>query len=206
MNVQQIYNQYRISPNLQKHMLRVTGLCQMILENWQGERLDKNSVITACLFHDMANVIKFNLNKPSLFKEEGEQIEYWKKVQKEYIKKYGNDVHKATLIIGKEIGLSEKVLKIIKNLECDNTQKLLKEQNLESLIPIYCDMRIGPFGIMTLEERINNLKTRNNTHDFSEIIKSAVLLEKILQTKILININNINDKQLNERFVKLLSI
>lgn len=206
MNVQQIYNQYQIPPNLQKHMLRVTGVSQIILENWQGVHLDKNSIVNACLFHDMANIIKFKFTKPYLFKEEEKQVEHWKKIHLEYIKKYGNDVHKATLIIGKEIGLSVKILNIIENIEWDYTQKLMEEKNFESLIPIYCDMRIGPFGIMTLEKRINNLKTRNHAHNFDDLIKSAILLEEILQKKITINLNDINDKQINERFNILLKL
>jgi hypothetical protein len=206
MKVQQIYKQYRIPPNLQKHMLRVTGVSQIILESWKGIKIDKKSIVLACLFHDMANIIKFKLVKPLLFKDEEEQIEFLKKVQKEFIEKYGNDVHKATLIIGKEIGLSEKVLTILKNLEWNNTQRLLNKNDYESLIPIYCDMRIGPFGIMSLQDRINNLKTRNDYHDFSEIIKFALQLEQTLQKNILIGLNSINDKQIDERFEKLLKI
>jgi hypothetical protein len=203
MNVIQIYNQYKIPLNLQKHMLRVTGVSQIILENWQGKKLDNDSIINACLFHDMANIIKFKLVKPLLFKDEEDQIEFLKKVQKEFIKKYGNNVHKATLIIGKEIGLSKKVLTILKNLEWNNTQRLLNKNDYESLIPIYCDMRVGPFGIMSLQDRINNLKTRNNHHDFSEIIKTALRLEKIIQENTTINLVFIDDSQVNKKFKEL---
>jgi len=41
MTVKQIYNQYLIPPNLQKHMLRVAALSLVLTENWKEDGLDK---------------------------------------------------------------------------------------------------------------------------------------------------------------------
>jgi len=206
MNVKQAYDKYAIPPNLQKHMLRVAALSLQLVENWKKDKLDKESITLACVFHDMANIIKFNFNKPSLFKEEEYQAEYWKRIQVNTIQKYGKNVHLATLIICREIGLSKKVLKIIEDLEWDNTLQFLKQKNYESAIPVYCDMRIGPHGILLFKDRIRDLENRNKTHDMNFIKKAAGLLEKTLQQHISININNVNDTQINNRFSELLKL
>ena len=202
MTVKEIYEKYKIPPNLQKHMLRVAGVAQIITKNWSGV-IDETSVVSACLFHDMANIIKFRMDKPSLFKDEEIQKEYWKGVQKEYINKYGNDVHKATLIICEKIGLPQKVLRLIENLDWNNTQKVIDENDFECGIPLYADMRMGPFGILPLGERFENLKTRANHHNFDGLYKAALLLEKKLQKMTMIDLQSITDIQLTKKFNSL---
>lgn len=131
---------------------------------------------------------------------------YLKKKRKERIigDKYINNIHKATLIICQEIGLPQKVLQLVQDLEWDNALKMLKEKNFPSAISIYSDMRIGPFGILPLKERMENLKTRVVTHDMEEMGKAGNLLEKTLRENIKININSIKDPQINNRFKDLL--
>lgn len=206
MNVQQIYNQYLIPPNLQKHMLRVAALSQILVKNWQGKNLDKDSIVLACVFHDMANIIKFHFDKAQLFKEEASQVDYWKEVQAETIKKYGNDVHLATFKICQEIGLPEKALTLIKNLNWNETLKILKQADFESAIPVYCDMRMGPHGIMPIKNRIDNLSTRTNSYDFNFLQKAAALLAETLQENISIHLNEITDQQIENRFNELLKL
>ena len=84
--VQQIYNEYRLMPTLQLHQLRVAGVAKIIADSFNGE-IDKESIVLACLFHDMGNIIKFDLkNFPEYNQPEG--IEYWQKVQSEFLEKY----------------------------------------------------------------------------------------------------------------------
>src|SRR6266542_93670 len=104
MNVKEAYEKYTIPHNLQKHMLRVAALSQVITENWTGPAIDKTTILFTCLFHDMANIMKFDFSKPSLFEEEEPKVEYWKHVKEMFIEKYGSDLHKATQDIGREIG------------------------------------------------------------------------------------------------------
>lgn len=206
MNVQQIYDKYVIPPNLQKHMLRVTALSEILISNWRNNTLNQKGIVFSCLFHDMANIIKFDFDKPPLFDDEKKQVHYWKNIQKDIIKKYGTNIHNATLEICREIGLSSKILSLVNNLEWSNTSKVLENQDFESAICIYCDMRIGPFGIMKLRERLTNLQTRNMSFDFEKIQKSAILLEETLQKHIKVSLNSIEDGELNDRFMNLLMI
>jgi len=206
MDVKQIYNAYKIPPNLQKHMLRVAALSHIIIKNWRANKLDKESIILTCLFHDMANIIKFDFKKPSLFKEEENQLDYWKKVRDDFLQKYGTDIHKATLNICQEIGLTKQTLQLIEELEWNNSLNKIQQNDFESMICIYSDMRIGPHGILPLQERLINLQTRNSSFDFEFIEKSAVALEKEVQKHISISVNSINDTELNEKFEQLLRI
>ena len=47
-------------PNLAMHQLRVAGVAMQICESLDTN-IDTNSVVKACLLHDMGNIIKFNL-------------------------------------------------------------------------------------------------------------------------------------------------
>ena len=206
MNVNKIYQKYNIPPNLQKHMLRVAALSRILIDNWNGNEIDKKSVVLACLFHDMANIIKFKFDKPLLFDEEQNNIDFWNNIRKQYVSKYGENVHKATLTICQEIGLNKKVLDLINNLDWDNTIKVLENKDNGSAVCIYCDMRIGPHGILSLKDRIDNLQTRNKNHDMTFIRYAAVLLEKTLQKYLLTDIESITDLQLNKRIKELLTV
>lgn len=206
MNIQKIYNKYHIPLNLQKHMLRVAALSQILVDNWKMNKPEKKSIILTCLFHDMANIIKFNFDKPPLFEEEKDRVNYWKSVQKEVIATYGNNIHKVTLKMCQEIGLSNKVLHLVEKLEWNNSLEVIKQNDFESMICIYCDMRIGPYGILSLQDRIQNLQTRNDSYNFDFIRKSAVILEKTVQKYISISVSSITDIQLNEKCEVLLTI
>ena len=59
-DVQEIYDAYRIMPSLQLHQLRVGAAGKLIAEHF-SDSLDERSVVLACLFHDMGNIIKSDL-------------------------------------------------------------------------------------------------------------------------------------------------
>lgn len=206
MTVKEVYEKYWIPPNLQKHMLRVAAVAHILAENWKEKNLDKKSITYACLFHDMANIIKFDFTKPSIFKEEEGQKDHWKKIQSEVMEKYGPNIHEATLTIAKEVGCPSQVLDLIAKLEWDNTIQVIERRDFESAITIYSDMRIGPFGILPLQDRLSNLKTRNSTYDFDKLQSATNLLENTLQQHIMIQLNSITDTQINKRFEELLKL
>ena len=85
MNISEIYEKYQIMPQLQNHMYRVAGVASVICNNF-SKPVDKNSVVSACLLHDMGNIIKSDLNLfPEYLNEKG--LSYWKNLKKEFIKK-----------------------------------------------------------------------------------------------------------------------
>lgn len=58
------------------------------------------------------------------------------------------------------MGLTPQVVGLIKKLEWENIMRVIEDEKYESALTIYCDMRMGPYGILPLQERLDNLKSR----------------------------------------------
>ncbi|OGM11572.1 hypothetical protein A2Z22_02125 [Candidatus Woesebacteria bacterium RBG_16_34_12] len=145
-------------PQLQLHMLRIAGVASMICDSFEKE-LDKNSIVSACLLHDMGSIVKFKLGLfPVLEGEKG--IGYWEKVKKDYLKKYGVDDHLATLKICKELGVNTKIINIINNFGFSNTANIFKTKNYNFKICVYSDMRVSPTGVTSLMTRLKEARNR----------------------------------------------
>lgn len=186
-----------IPQNLQNHMLYVASLSQIILENWTENNFDQDSIIKASLFHDIGKPLRFDLSKQAQFGMSENDIKKLKKLQ-DYLKsKYDNE-HQATVAICQDLGLSVKAVEIVNNLEWSYIPKLLKVQNIESLIPIYCDMRIGPSGVVTLTERLEELDKRIGIINFEERISNGTLLEQKIKENVKIDLNSISNDQINK--------
>ena len=54
----EIYKKYHLPENLQMHMLRVAACSNLIIDNWNGTEINKESIIRVCLLHDMGNMVK----------------------------------------------------------------------------------------------------------------------------------------------------
>ncbi len=148
----QIYSQYKIMPNLQLHQLRVAAVGQMIAESIPGFDETKE-VVTTCLLHDMGNIIKFNLNYfPEFLEPEG--LAYWQKVKDEYIEKYGIDEHHATQSIIAELVQSENIKAYANQVGFTKLEETEGDQSLAKKICAYSDMRVGPHGVISVEERL----------------------------------------------------
>ncbi len=105
--VRDLYRDYKIMPSLAAHQFRVAGVAWAIMdatdESALPSPLRRNEVISACLLHDMGNILKFDLSYfPEFLEPEG--LSYWKVVKADFRAKYGMDEHAATLQIAKEIG------------------------------------------------------------------------------------------------------
>lgn len=205
MKVKKIYEIYLIPLNLQIHMLNVAALAEIILNNWIGKEVDKEVIIQACIFHDMAKPITFKISKQAQFGFSLKEISKLKRLQKQLKTDYGSNEHIATIKICKEIGLSSTTLKHIDNLKWDNIPRLLKENKIESLIPIYCDMRIGPKGILLLNERLKELKERVGTEDYEDNVRNGNALENLINQNIRIDINSITKNEINKCLNNLLN-
>ncbi len=216
--IKDIYTKYKVPPNLQQHMLRVTGIAKIISDNWTGEQLDTNTLLLSCLTHDMGNLLKFDLiNKVNFLGEETINLDYWKTVKAEMIEKYGADEHAATAAICRELGLNKKSLWIVENWGFSNFEKVLTSNNWEYKIGVYSDHRISPLGVVSLKERFAEQKKRYeqqehksvdlNAHlsNKSEILISCAFeVEKVLQKNTLINLNTVSDLDIETNFADFL--
>lgn len=164
MQITEIYQRYKIMPQLQEHQLRVAAVAKIICDHLRA-KVETDTIITACLLHDMANIIKFDLSPevtaklvPQVLKDG--QLEYWQGVQQEFIQKYGLDEHKASIEIAKELGLNGQVLKCIENIDFAKALENVQNEELEPKICDYADLRVGPKGILSIKERLEEGRER----------------------------------------------
>jgi hypothetical protein len=158
MLISEIYDEYKVMSNLQTHMYRVAAVGQLISQN-MNVPLEGANIVSACLLHDIGNIIKFNLD---LFPEflEPEGLAYWQHVKKEYIEKYGTDEHLATYTIVGEIGAPKRVLELVAAVGFSKAELNMKSDDINKKICAYADMRVSPHGVCTLEERAKEGKIR----------------------------------------------
>ena len=154
----EIYGEYKIMPSLQMHQLRVAAVGKLICEH-----LDKpvrtEDVVVACLFHDMGNILKFDLGAmPGFLEPEG--LEYWQKVKEEFNNKYGTEQHSATEKIARELKLPQAILEILGATGFSRIAEVAASSSMETKIVQYADMRVGPFGILPFKERLADLSRR----------------------------------------------
>jgi len=206
MRVKQIYKDYQIPINLQQHMLQVAALASIILDHWTGIVVDKKAVVNACLLHDIAKPIGFDLAKQALFGLSSTAIARLAKLQNRLKSQYGNDEHQVAVKICQSLGCHQAVVKIVGNFEWKYIPKLIVENNIKSLIAIYSDMRIGPKGILTLKQRLDELKKRAGSKGYQENISNGEILEPIIQKSVKTNLNLIKESQINSQIHKLIRI
>src|SRR4030042_2345407 len=162
MIIADIYYKYKIMPQLQEHMLKVGGVALLICNHFQN-KLDNNLIISTCLLHDMGNAVKFNFNTyPKILGKK--LVVEGKKIQKYYIKKYGVDADKATYKILKEISVSKKIILLVKSMGFSRTTETFKTKDFNIKICEYSDLRVSPFGVLSMIERLGEgINRYNNT-------------------------------------------
>lgn len=160
------YDNYRIPPNVVRHQLEVAAVGRWLCNNWQGEAVDIDLVTSTLLLHDMGNIIKFK--RPFLGELETE-ADYWIKVQEEYFREYGHDVHTATVTITKELGLA-KVVGLLEAMRgvWSNPETA---QSWEARICEYADCHVAPTGIVDFETRLQDLMDRYHEGNTSPTIE-----------------------------------
>lgn len=157
-NILEIYEHYKIMPNLALHQLRVASVIALIFRNLDFE-VDKDVAISSGLLHDMGNIVKFDLNYfPEFNKPLG--LEYWQNVQNEYFEKYGRDEHEATQKILKELGIHPRVIEIDSKMIFGNLCIDKEGDDFELKLLHYADMRVGPYGILSFDERMEDARKR----------------------------------------------
>jgi hypothetical protein len=203
MTIQQVYEKYSTPKNLQEHMLRVAALAKIITNSWTKNVLDVNSIIKTCTLHDTAKPMTFDISKQAVYGATPEEIKKLKKLQSLLRSKYGQVEHDAVIEMYKDLKMEPNCIRLIKNFEWIYIPRLIDENDLESLICIYCDMRMGPKGILGLQERLDDLKARMGSEQYEEDVKNGKMLEPIITKNVNINLNSITDDNLNSLFLEL---
>ncbi len=163
----ELYRKYLIMPNLAEHQLRVAAVAKKICEHLDGS-LPHANIISACLLHDMGNIIKFQLEYfPEFYKAEG--LPYWQTVKKQFVETYGPDEHAATLAIAKEVGVSDETLMYINAFGFSKSIHNETDPDFGKKICAYSDMRVAPHAVVSLEERLREARERYAKHPWKKL-------------------------------------
>lgn len=212
-NIEQIYKDYQIPQNLQQHMIFTASLGKIICQNWSGKKIDQDLVVTSLLLHDMGNIVKFNLqpDAPNFFIDQN-KIDYWRKIQQEFRKKYGLRADEANLKIIDEIRPYPKIREVMEEHYFEFLPKLLKRKNdWESKIVFYCDLRFNPRGICSIEDRVEDLRNRYVGRDdtwadqaiYQSRMENCLQLETQLDQQTSIQLRKISQSKIDQLVEKL---
>lgn len=213
MKVKQIYQNYKIPPNLQDHMIRAAAVGTFIAAHWnKKDELDKTAIVQALLLHDMGNIIKFDFRFSHLLGEEEKNADYWKKVQDEFKEKYGNDEHVATIKIAQEIGLGARAFELLNAIGSAKLDQALKTDDWNKKIVCYSDFRVDPHGIVTVNQRFDEIISRykDRNHKLGKIEETekkrafCLQLQKQLQTKVDFDLDQLSNNEI-EGYINTLS-
>lgn len=204
MNIIEIYKKYHLPENLQMHMLRVAACSNLIIDNWNGEEIETDSIIRVSLLHDMGNMVKI----PEDFSNDEEFI----KIRKEYFDKYGTNDHEINLEIGKKEGLTEKEIDILDGKRSRKNEETLAANSYERKICAYCDQRVAPDGVVGIRERLEDAKIRykdkplsvwSNEEKANYLIECSLGIEKQIMKYCKLNTEDINDDSIKTYIEKL---
>ena len=204
MNIIEIYKKYHLPENLQMHMLRVAACSNLIIDNWNGEEIETDSIIRVSLLHDMGNMVKI----PEDFSNDEEFI----KIRKEYFDKYGTNDHEINLEIGKKEGLTEKEIDILDGKRSRKNEETLASNSYERKICAYCDQRVAPDGVVGIRERLEDAKIRykdkplsvwSNEEKANYLIECSLGIEKQIMKYCKLNTEDINDDSIKTYIEKL---
>jgi hypothetical protein len=205
MTILQIYQQYHIPINLRQHMLRVAAVGKIVSENCNSDRINQDLVIKTLLLHDMGNILKFNFDNTSFFiKEDKKKIDTYRQIQLEFTTKYGSDADIATIKIIKEITTDQKIIDLCANTHGQHVKEFLDTSKWNYKICYYSDMRIDPNGVVSIDNRFEDLIARYPKKDELVIYQQQCeIIESQLQKISSIDLQSISNKMVQAQFQQL---
>ena len=202
MKIRDIYEKFKIPPNLQRHMLRVCGIANFLEKHWKYESV-VDFVLTkqVCLLHDLGNIVKFDFDKyPEFLEDERENIDYWRKVKKATIKKYGSDANNVTVKMLEDLGVDKLIVKIIRDKSFDNSVYIAKCSNWPIKILHYGDLRTLPTGFGSIDDRsreaVERIPKYKDNPNVNKLVEACKKIEIQIQGQVDVDLHKILDKSI----------
>ncbi|HZZ98618.1 MAG TPA: HD domain-containing protein [Candidatus Saccharimonadia bacterium] len=199
MQILQIYADYQLPPNLQRHQFEVAAVGLYIVDHWQGPKLKKRALLEATLLHDMGNIVKFR--RPFLGELEKDAA-HWEKLQDEFIAKYGKNTHSVTEAILKELGTNKDTFEIVRQMGY-GTDGDLKAESWEAKIAMFADNCVTPKGIEGFEKRMVDLIHRYNLEGDSLKVQAWQQNADEIQQNVDVELSTIQNTDFSEVIEKL---
>lgn len=200
MTTTKAYEKFKIMPTLATHMLTVGAVAKIFTDTIVESDFPAKEIVSACLLHDLGNIVKFNLDKTP--KGLGiPNIEYWKQEQQDIKNSYGLDEHEVTHTMAHEISVSDITLNAIDNCGSAKAQAVLKAKNVPAMFVTYCDYHVSPTGVVAIEERIEDILHRyKDTPKYEGYKRDTVNVKNIAQ--FLEETYSLNETSLNTTLVE----
>lgn len=199
MKIKEIYEKYKIHPNLIAHQIRVAKVANLILNNWSGLELDKNKILKLCLIHDLGNIVRMKI-----------EDDYWNKIKAEIIEKYGDEDDLVTIKILKECGVGDGFSDIILAKRFINSVRIEKSDDWYLKILLYSDLRVTPYSVASLKERLDEVISRrkdlSENSEIENLCKANFDIEKQIQENVNIPLGDISEKSVEIDNQELLNI
>ena len=162
-----IYDRFELPASLRMHMYRVAAVANLVCDNWKGQGMDRQNVVAACLVHDLGNMAKVRFDELSIriLGDGARDAEHWKGVKERVIRRYGKTAPEATRSMLSEIGADREVVDLFEGeFRIFAEEDALYSSSWELKVLTYSDLRVGPFGILSVSERIADLKARHGSN------------------------------------------
>jgi hypothetical protein len=212
MKITSIYDKYPVPELLRKHQLRAASVGKLLSDNIIETRVDQDLIIKSLLVHDMGNIIKFNLNNPLMMTDkEKSNIDHWVKEQEVYKEKYSSDDHLATLSIVTELNLADEIKHTLLHSGSSKLKEVILSGNFNTKIVTYSDLRSAPFGVVSIDERFDDVINRykNSEHPLSsleEVENRRILshdLERQIGEIVETDLDRIDEAKINQLMMEL---
>ena len=176
----EIYKKLGIPKHLQNHMLYTASICYLLSLNLVKEF---DILVEEMLFHDIGNLLKLQPHEITC------DLTRW--IRDYLYNKFNGDDHLATNYICKLYGFSDERIERMNRKTLANNVKTAKSDDIKVKIEAYCDQRVSPEGVVSLQERLEELKKRHSKikgatlygKNADDIIKAAFEIEKqVLQS------------------------
>lgn len=161
--VREVYEKYQVPPWLQMHQVRVAAVGKMAADACIVP-MDTDLVVRTCLVHDIGAIVKFDFSHYRTHAAlqdlcPPDQVSHWAAVQEKMWRRYGTREHAATMAIMDELGITD-VQEVFEMMGIQRASELLESGLRETHIALYSDLRVGPHGIVTIRERIEDISKR----------------------------------------------
>ncbi len=199
-----IYSEYCIPLNLQRHMLLVGAVAEQLCDNAQ-EEVDKDNVVAAALAHDLGNIVKMDFEHEKticmLDDEDKAKLGFYKTMKRVFVKKYGCNDAMVNCKIIKELGANKRINYFFENKELEHVMHEDWKKDLGLMIFAYSDLRVTPYGVVSLKERVADFAKRHCKPGDKKCLqasknffKFAKSMEAVLFNKLKIKPSQINTK------------
>jgi hypothetical protein len=142
---------------LRQHMADTVAVARLVAERGDA-RLQSvaRSVEIAMALHDVGNVVKGGSDGAvslAVLHEPEETRERWTLYTAYMRARYGHDDHRATAAIHAELGVRAWVTELVERKASRNLPLIVARSDPADLLALYADMRAGPHGPVSIEER-----------------------------------------------------